>query len=336
MARRPMRQLVAPVLLVMTLLPAAALAAPHAGSRPTNPPPTRLEAATLDLGAPLADWLAVVPDTDFYRNYLVFGDMEAWFDETGIERPTSADELRGLSESDFDLVSFVLTSQTEPPPALGLDYILVEDQTQRLGFSFFNTNQFLWSSGEGNDLSLLRVENSEMGMTERLLEAGYSAQSFPGGVLYSLRDDNEIDLDAESPMDRLAFHNRVAVIPRGDDEVDLLVARATTVITPALAAAAGEGDSLADDMGYRTLANAVDYADLVPGSLVGLTILGGEQQPVPLPTADAAEIEAYRTLLADYAEEPLPPYRMAAFGTSRDGEDTYLTLYLVLAPGEDA
>ncbi|MGL4651577.1 MAG: hypothetical protein ACRC1H_19375, partial [Caldilineaceae bacterium] len=44
----------------------------------------------------------------------------------------------------------------------------------------------------------------------------------------------------------------------------------------------------------------------------------------------------YRTLLADYAEEPLPPYRMAAFGTSRDGEDTYLTLYLVLAPGEDA
>lgn len=326
-------------LLLLSLLPAAALAAPAAAlvgpdvPRPPKPgadAPLEPGEPALSFGTPLAAWLALVPDTDFSRRYLVYGDFEAWFDETGIERPADAADLDALSEQEFEAVTLTLTSQAEPPGVLGAEYVFVEDQTLRVGFSFFNTNQFLWTMGAENVRTLLRVQNDAASIEAALQAHGYSPAPVTGGTLWARGEDNSIDIQADFPLDQLGALNRVAVFAGDDGQSDLLVARATDVITTALAAAAGDADSLLDDMGYRTLAGAID-AHMVPGQLVGVTILGGE-----LPLLDPAEVEDWDVRVADAAKEPLPPYRAAAFATNRDGDDTYLVLYLVLAPGEDA
>ncbi len=331
-----LRRWVALLLMAVSLLPAAALGAPPATRigpevpRPPRPAAVAPAGATLDLGVPLSDWLAVVADTDFSRRFLSFGDMQAWFEESGIERPLTADAVDALSEEDFKAVSFTLTSQAEAPPALGMEYLFVEDQAQRVGFSFFNANQYLWSMGAGNMLSLVRVQNDAAAIEAALLGSGYLPTPISGGTLWAKGEDNAFHMDSDFPTEQLGMHNRVAVFARGDGESDVLVARETDVLTTAVAAAMGEVDSLADDMGYRTLGGAVD-AQLVPGQLVGLTMLSAAI-PMPLP----ADVDDWDARMAKYAREPLPPYRIAAFATYRDGDDTLLTLYLVLAPGEDA
>jgi hypothetical protein len=319
-------QLLALVLL-LNLMPLPALARTSGPSTP--PPPGRLapepsSEGFLDIGDPVRDWLALVPDTEATRRWLVFGDVEAWFDESAIERPPSVEALMELDEEVRRPVLFQLPRQTMPPAALNLD-----------GYDLTNTLQMMEAGTPPEQLTVLRVANHAAAVGSALEASGYTPSMLDGVTLYSRRGDNEIDIAAETPSARLATLNRIAVIDRGvEGEVDLLIGRSTPVIEGALAGFAGEGDSLANDMGYRTLANAVDFEGLVPGTPVGIMVLGGEQLiPPPISEEEGIELEAR---LAAYADEPLPPYRMAAFGTSRDGEETYLTLYLVLAPGEAA
>jgi hypothetical protein len=316
----------------LALLPTAALAVTSGPSTPP-PPPTF---APLAIGDPVRDWFALAPDTDENNSYLTYADFESWRAESNSELPQSSAEMDEMGEAGRQAL-IELTTQAPVPPILGIESLFSQNLDEFVGFSLFATEQVMNVGTPPNDLSILRVESDANAIGETLISGGYSASDLAGATLYSINDDYGVNMQAETRMAQLGLHNRIAVIPHADgDGSDLLVARATAIITSALAAHAGEADSLFDDMGYRTLGYALDQGEMAPGSLVGLRILGGEQEVV-LPALDNEdERAALEALLGGYAEEPLPPYRMAAFADYRDGDERYLVVALVLAPGESA
>jgi hypothetical protein len=136
-------------------------------------------------------------------------------------------------------------------------------------------------------------------------------------------------------MERLGILNRVAVLEDTAPGTQLLISRATAPISQALNAAAGEVRSLADDRIYSTLAELLEGDNVLNGTLVGLIVQDGMQE-VDLAASRNSENGDMVAQAERLARDPLPSYRLSAFVTSRNGDETYLTVLLAMAAEGDA
>ncbi len=157
----------------------------------------------------------------------------------------------------------------------------------------------------------------------------------PGATLYSRGLDYGVDPSTATTMERLGILNRVALLEEPSPGTQVLIARATAPIAESLAAAAGKAPSLADDRIYRTLAEALEGDFVLTGTLVGLIVQDGIQ-PIDLGPSLNSQNEAMLAQVKRLQDDPLPPYRLSAFATSRDGDDTYLTVLIAMGSEGDA
>ncbi len=323
--------------LVAALAPIVLLAVQPvlAGGRPVNPPPTGATAAHVAreaaAHAPLADLLALIPDTEVTRAWLSYGDVQGWHGATGVPRLSSLDELDTFSEEENSAWLYEMPRQTAPPTALGISYLMLDDMRPAYGFSFLDAAQMLEAGQPPETLTLVTLSVPSAQVADALAESGYARTEMSGATLFSRGDDYAIDIASPSKVGQLGALNRVAVLESEGQGSQLLLARATAPITQALAATVGEKRSLADDRIYNALADAVEGSLILTGTLVGLIVQDGVQQV----DVNAALGSPAADVVARYAADPLPPYRLRAFATTRDGVDTFLTVLIAMGTTGD-
>ena len=323
--------------LVAALAPTILLAVQPvlAAGRPVNPPPGSATVArfTSEVAAhvPLVDLLALVPDTEANRSWFSYGDVEGWHGATVVPRLSSLDDLDTFSEEENSAWLYDMPRQTAPPAALGISYLMLDDMRPAYGFSFLDAAQMIEAGRPPETLTVVSLNVPSAQVANALAESGYARTELAGATLFSSGDDYAIDLASPTNVGRLGTLNRVAIVESDVPGTQLLIARATAPITQAVAASAGEIRSLADDRIYSTLADAVEGGLILTGTLVGLIVLDGVQQV----EVNAAFTSPDADVLARYAADPLPPYRLRAFATTRDGVDTFLTVLIAMGTTGD-
>lgn len=295
-------------------------------------------AAQSDEGNPILRLLGFIPNTAEHRRMVTYGDVGAWYAGWGIDPITDQDDLDDLDRDTRARIQMILTAQTVPPPALGVEYLLAGDQGDYYGFDLFTVERFTYSDNLPENITILEP-TGEAGQVPDLLEAaGYAAEPLDaGGTLYSLNDDYAVALDFDGPpVGRMGTLNRIAVLEDGT----LLVARGTDVIEGALNAYAGSGASVAEVPAFRAAVAALDNPALDDtGTLIGLILMEGMQagDPASALLGEAMTAEQAEALLEELAPAgELPPYLLTAFATGHGAGATYLTLVVVFPPGVDA
>jgi hypothetical protein len=311
-----------------------------AEGRPVNPPPRGAAQSSAPVAEnathrSLSDLLTLVPDTENNRAWLIYGDVAAWHAETGMPRPATLDVLETFSALYRKAWLFTLTAQTVPPEALGAAYLGANEMRPIWGFDFLNVAQALEAGQPPNTLTWANLNLPPKGIAQALAASGYVATPQPGATLYSRGNDYGFDPSAATTMERLGILNRVAVLEDTAPGTQLLISRATAPISQALNAAAGEVRSLADDRIYSTLAELLEGDNVLNGTLVGLIVQDGMQE-VDLAASRNSENGDMVAQAERLARDPLPSYRLSAFVTSRNGDETYLTVLLAMAAEGDA
>ena len=327
----------AAMLLAAVLLAALApMRAALAAGGPVNPPPGRAAvetpAAVEATHVPLSTLLALVPDNASSRAWLSYSDMIAWHEATGVPRVASYAAIEALAEADRSAWLYTRSEQTAPPPVLGLNEIATGTMRPALGFDFFDVAQALESGQAPENVVWVNLHVAPEAIATALTATGYAQSDEAGAVLYSRGDDYATDFSAETLAGQMGSLNRIALLDSDNAGSQVLIARATAPITQSLATATGDSRSLADDRTYRTLAGALEYEGLIPGALVGLVVQDGMQ---PMQTV-LQDNQIDTALLDRYARDPLPPYRLSAYATTRDGDDTYLTVLLAMDGTSDS
>src|SRR5215207_2424657 len=92
----------------------------------------------------LLNMLRYVPDHVENRNWIQFGDLEAWYESWNIERIADRDTLLELSyASDTDYLAFahVMPFQTLPPDTLGIQAFMADNMRAIYGFDIFSAER---------------------------------------------------------------------------------------------------------------------------------------------------------------------------------------------------
>lgn len=293
-------------------------------------------AAQDDEANPLLDLLAMMPQAAADGNPLVtYGDIAAWHAATGIPRVDDVAAVQALTETQRAWLLFVMPRQTVPPSSLGIEYLFQEDMRQAYGFDLFAVDRFIAFDTPPSTITVLETALESARVGDALLATGYEAEAIDGGTFYRILDDYEVALGAELPrVGMLGGLNRIAVLDGGM----IVIARADEVAQSVLDARADAQPSLADDPRYLAAADVLrQLTQPDMGALVGAIFMEGmvAQDPAILLGQAASEeaVAALRATIAAANASSLPPYLLAAFGTYRTQDATFLALAVVFPPG---
>ena len=283
------------------------------------------------------DLLHFVPDTPEYREYLTFGDAAAWHASWNIPRVDNLDQLFGLGPELYAYWIYVMPWQTTPPYYL-LAETAGEDQRGFYGFDLFNLDRYLVVGNPPDSITVAGFSFDAKQIAHALTSTGYQTKTLePVGTLYSIRDDYEIDVDSPIKTGRSGDLNRILLL---DDE--MVMGKASALVTAALDAYNDQIPSLADDAEYAALAQALDDPALTgTGQLMGAIVLDSLvvslRDSVIASLGADADPQQVEEKLAELSQGPqLPAYSLLAFVTRHTQGATYLILAAVFAKGTDA
>ena len=313
------------------LQPAATPAGTPAAT--ATPPVTPAPTATPAPESPLLEFLRYVPDEANYRSYLTYGDAAAWHASWGVPRVYTLEQVMALDLTQRGLYMATLPEQTTPPDSLGLYYISVEDQRAFYGFDFFMFDRYLLAGRPPGWLTVADYRGEPAKIGAALMASGYTTVSVPGGTLYSIMKDYAVDFKFPSAVGRIGDRNRIALLGER-----MLMAKATGVVTGALASHAGTVPSLADAPEYRAAVAALDDPALADtGELVGVILMSPgnfADMTKGLPPLSATVAQKQ---LEEWAQTaPLPDYTLVAFATRHTQGASSLILAVVFPAGTDA
>lgn len=294
--------------------------------------------------SPLLELLSYVPDTMENREWLTYGNQAAWYESWEIEPMADLDDLLARNEASDrrDAVAwlFVMPRQATPVEVLGGQYIMQGGMAEYYGFDQFDAEQYLTAGQPPSMTNIVKLDIDPDAVASTLAEHGYSAEVDETRMLFSINEDNAIDMRSDAPRPgMLGQLNRIALLEDGI----ALIGRGTPVVENALEAHT-EGRSLADDSAYQTAAALLEGEKMTPyGPLVGTMLidssvlmlsdiqmtLGERITPEQLEDLMAAQEEYFETY-------PLPAYRLAAFSTHHTPGTSYYSIALVLNSGADA
>lgn len=322
------RPLIASLVLIALLIGSIMTAAPASLAQDSTAPNT------------FAEMLAAVPDTPESRRWLTFGDIEAWHTAWNTLRPLDLTTLDLLPEVPRKLWMFVLPYQTAPPSALGMEYLMFDDQRDVYGFDFFHVDRTIEVGNPPETVTLIEHHADPGEIATALLTTGYTAEDYGNWTLYSILDDYQVALgsDLDLPqVGQLGARNRIAL-----NGQRMIIARATGLVTNVIAADSGEQPALIDDPSYAALATALSDPLLDgTGSLVGVVAQSGLEYVGMLsvmlgPRISAEQLETVReTYGINNPDTVLPLFDTVAFATSHAEDASYLTLALAFPPGTD-
>jgi hypothetical protein len=289
---------------------------------------------------PLLDMLRFVPDSPEYRQFVSYGDALAWHTSWNVPRIDSVAELDGLERDPRAYWMNIMPRQTTPPDVLGIQYLMAEDMRSVYGFDLFNADRYLQAGQPPDLLSVIDYSIPDSQIADALIESGYSVEALEDdAALYSILDDYQIDLSMETVTTRVGQLGGLNRIGLSDGQ--MVIAKATPIVTGAFSASEGEVASLADDPHFSAAATALfDPALAETGELVGAILIDGMQLANPLAylgqNASPEMIEALEDALKDEDAVPLPPYYLVAFGTRHSPGATHLILAVVFPADTDA
>jgi hypothetical protein len=289
---------------------------------------------------PLLDMLRFVPDSPEYRQFVSYGDALAWHTSWNVPRIDSVAELDGLERDPRAYWMNIMPRQTTPPDVLGIQYLMAEDMRSVYGFDLLNADRYLQAGQPPDLLSVIDYSIPDSQIADSLVESGYSVEALEDdAALYSILDDYQIDLSMETVTTRVGQLGGLNRIGLSDGQ--MVIAKATPIVTGAFSASEGEVASLADDPHFSAAATALfDPALAETGELVGAILIDGMQLANPLAylgqNASPEMIEALEDALKDEDAVPLPPYYLVAFGTRHSPGATHLILAVVFPADTDA
>lgn len=280
---------------------------------------------------PLLRLLRFAPNTPDHRKWVAYGDSAAWHAAWGIARPTDFAAVEALPDHQRNLWYRLLTKQTTPPQALGIQYLAVAPMREFYGFGFFDADRFLEAGAPPQGVTVVETSIPTEQIGAALRRSGYGATPLEAGfTLYSMRGDYEADLRSPEPVGRIGLLNRIAA-----GQGPLVIARATAPVMGALATRQGEQMSLAADPAYQAAVAALDSPPLAAwGPPLGAILIGEMVMAGPLMML-GQDLPDVQEQWRRYAQAPLPPYWLTAFYTQRADDITYLSLVVVFWPGVD-
>jgi hypothetical protein len=281
-----------------------------------------------DDGSALIDWLAFVPATpQNVENLVYFGDLEAWHTSWGVPRVSRFEQLDVLDPDLRAAWMFTMPTQLVPPEALGMQYLLLDEQRPFYGFDIFAIDRLLSGGAPPDSVTVLEHRLDPAAIGDTLIASGYEAGDVDGGTLYSMLDDYEISFEGLPRVGSLGQLNRIALV---DDRI--IIGRATAPVTGALAAAQGETPSLAAMPMWVAGAKALDDPALDgTGELVAAMLWQTLITDDPLTMLAPASAQP-----TPQFSDPLPVYTLLAFGTRHTEGASYLVLAVVFPPDTDA
>jgi hypothetical protein len=300
----------------------------EAGTNVNSPPASANPNTT---AGPLLELLRYIPDDPAHRQFLSFGDAAAWHSAWAMPCVENFEAVQNLPSPRREQWLFALPLQTLPPPVLGTQYLAVEEMGDMYGFSMYDAERYLDAGQPPDNFAVIDISADQEQIVATLRAFGYLCTADDQGYLCSIGEDYEADLQSPSLVGRLGGLNRIAVL-----DGRLIIGKATSLITNALASDAGDKRSLADDPFYQAASHALAHPTMVEnGALVGVLLNGMPFFEDPLVMLDRGN-SAIQEQLARYAAEPLPSFALAAFATYRGSGASYLTVALVFPIGVNA
>jgi hypothetical protein len=287
---------------------------------------------------PLLRLLSYVPATSKNRQFVTYGDLAVWHTSWNVPRIDSLDALDTLERDQSAYWMYIMPRQTTPPDVLGLQYLVSDDMRAAYGFDPFNVDRYLQAGQPPGMTSVIEYSFPQEQIADALTASGYTPESLDNGsTLYSILGDFEMDMTMETITTRvgqLGALNRIGV-----SDNQLVIGRATDVVTGAYAAHQGQIPSLADAPDFAAAVQGLGDSSLAEmGDLVGVIFVDGPQLADPLPYVPLNAPEEVIEELTEGMETQtaLAPYTLAAFATFHSEDASHLVLALVFLPDTDA
>jgi hypothetical protein len=189
---------------------------------------------------------------------------------------------------------------------------LQPDWRAAFGFDLLQVDQSLALGEPPATLTLLRGRFDPRAIRAALTKSGYQPVAAAGAVVLSLHADPQADLSSVVGAMTLGALNNVALLADGT----LVACGALTVLQTALAAAAGQAASLAQQPLVAALLAGVP-APLASAVVVAGAVLGGLDPAAMLGANGAPTAEQLATQTAELAR--MPPVALALIGTTLGG-----------------
>jgi hypothetical protein len=298
------------------------------GAAPTPPAPD----------SPLLSWLRLVTDTPDHRKLLTYGDVDAWHRSWDVPRADSMAGVDGLDATAKGRWLGVMPAQTNLPSQL--NQAATEEFRRSYGFNLFDVDRIMQIGAPPTNVTFWALRNDPALVATALAATGYTSRTLEaGGVLYSLGDDFQIQLNAHVPAPgKLGDFNRIAMLDgqtSPHSTLDWATAKATGPISESLAARSGEVRSLADAPDYQAAVAALDDPALADmGALMGVLFVDGPSLALGDPVRALQDLQ--QGLKPDTEGPPLPMYLTVAFATRHAAGASHLVLAVVFPPGVDA
>ncbi len=280
-------------------------------------------------------FLRYIPDTSENRKWTSFGDAAAWHASWDVPRIANLADLDNLPDKPRAYWLGIMPNQTVPPECLDANYFISYSLKDTFGFDIFEMNRYLYAGAPPRVVTIAEFRNDRQQIADALTAKGYSTQEMAAGwVLYSLHEDYQLNMDAESRAEKMGSLNRILL-----SEHTMIIGKATEVVSQALDAFTRKGASLADDPNYIASIQALQDSSLKDaGEWVGVIWVDGNEFHASPFSAQASESEV-KDLMEKYGlNTDLPAFSLAAFATrhSLKEKTTSLILALVFPKGADA
>ena len=289
--------------------------------------------------APILRLLSFVPDAPKFRQYLSYGDLDAWYAGWAIPRIKDRKEWLQLNDQRVNYIplwNIIMPRQTVLPEILGSNFLNADDMAAFYGFSVFNANRWLQAGQPPDLITAVDITDNPSQVATALTNAGYTTEKLSNdATLYSLRKDYELDLNnTKIPhVGMLPGLNRIAL-----NDKTLIISAATNNISDAWQAHTSN-TSLKENSTYVAAIKALDDPALAKmGQLVGVILMDSSTLRTANSCPPRISKETCQTLMKRLVgtEEPsqsLPDYNLAAFATFHEAGATHLVLTLVFPKG---
>ena len=278
----------------------------------------------------LLEFLDYIPDNEIYRQWITYGDLSAWFDAWGIDRPKSGDILE-IESSDFSGLNTVtvLDRQTQIPQSFDVEHSLMEDQIGLLGFNFLTMDRYAEAGYPPSLLTIADFSFDRAQIGDALTKLGYQSDKDKNGILYSIRNDYEADY--QSPVISIQTPNLNRILLTNGR---MVIGAATEVVEHSQSTHANEIPSLAENDTYIALSQAIG-GDILSdvGQLVGIILING---PTLNHTINQRLQDGPDGQSENYFQHSIPDFDLAGFATYQDNKTSFLTLILVFPKDTDA
>jgi len=281
-------------------------------------------------------FLSYIPNYPDNRTWVNYGDAAAWYASWNVPQVYHMDDVKDLDDTSRAYWMGMFLAQTYPPDCLDPSYIASYSLRDEFGFGLFDIDRFIFSGTPPKVASILEFSVDRKVIEAALSEKGYTSQEYGDGwVLFSLNEDNAINMEANTRSEKLGNLNRILL-----SEHFMIVGKATDVVKAGLDAHEEKVRSLAEDKAYIASVQALYDSSLKEtGELVGVIWMDGTEF-TSLPSNFGEGSDRRRDeLMEEYGLTiDLPEFMLAAFATrhSREKGATYLILALVYPQGTDA